>query len=202
VDIFCNANPAYTGPTVDIKMKAAIARLVQALCFLVPAAMAQSAAGRLMLWTSAKEPLEPSLLQALRAEIAQLHVPGFSGVDFEDAALGHLSTYDFLVTVDLTGSCDANEERIWDKPEPLGYVVVTSGLIQPRMFVSCRAILHAIRSFVMGQPVRRQSALLARAIVRVIQHELRHILEQTADHLTTGVFKAHLQSKELINQGQ
>jgi hypothetical protein len=187
---------------VDTRIKTALALLVQTLCFLVPAAMAQSAAGRLMLWTSPAKPLRPSLLHALRDQVVQLQVPGFSGVDLEVAALRPVSTSDFMVAVDLTGSCDANEERVWGKPEAMGYVVAINGSIPPHMFVSCRAILHAIRSFVMGQPIRRQNELLARAIVCVIQHELRHILEQTVGHLASGVFKAHLQSHELVYQAR
>jgi hypothetical protein len=187
---------------VDIRIKAAIAWLVQTVCFLVPAALAQGAAERLILWTSAGHPLQPSLVRALGAEIAQLYVPGFHGIDLADGTHPPPPTNDFLVTVDLTGSCNAKDERILDKPEPLGYVVATDGSISPHMFVSCRAILHAIRPLIMDLPIRHQNELLARAIVRVIQHELRHILEQTADHLGSGIFKAHLQSMELISQAR
>jgi hypothetical protein len=200
VDILFNTNGRYSALTVALINKIGIFRFIQVVCLFVPVAKAQDAAGRLLLWTLGAHPFNPSLLAAVRTEVARLSVSGFRAVDFEDSTDLSATTHDLLVTVQFTGGCDPNNGSVGDKPASLGYVVASGGAIAPHIFVSCRGILHAIRPFIAAQPRALQNQLMARAIVRVIQHELRHILEQTSAHLRTGLFKAYLQPKELVRQ--
>lgn len=177
-----------------------IFRICQALCCLVSAANAHDTARRLLLWTWTGQPLDPALVAAVRTEIASLAIPGFSSVDFENSRVAIGAANDFLVPVQIAGSCNVNNDPLVNKSSPLGYVNAAGGKIDPMIFVNCRAILHAIRPFILEQPRQLQYKLLARAIVCVIRHELRHILEQTAGHLTTGIYRARLYPQDLIAQ--
>lgn len=154
----------------------------------------------MILWTWGSSPLSPELHDDIRAEVARLTLPGFANVLIEEGPNGVAQSRDLLVNVRITGECNANDTIPADKRAPLGYVIESDGRINRNMFVSCQAILNAIRPFVLEQPMCVQNGLLARAIVRVIRHELRHIIEQTADHLKTGLFKAQLQPKDLVCQ--
>lgn len=151
-----------------------IFRICQALCFLVSAANAQDTARRLLLWTWTDQPLNPALAAAVRTEITRVAIPGFSGVDFENSRVAIGAANDFLVPVQIAGSCNVNNDPLINKPSPpLGYVNDVGGKIDPMIFVNCRAILHAIRPYVLEQPGKLQYKLLAHAIVCVIRHELR-----------------------------
>jgi len=177
-----------------------IFRICQALCLFVLAADAQDTARHLLLWTWTGQPLDPALVSAVRMEIVRLSIPGFASLDFKDGRIVLGATNDFLVSVQIAGSCNTNNDPLFDRPSPLGYVNAVEGKIEPTIFVDCGAILHAIRPYILEQPLKLRYELLARAIVRVIRHELRHILEQTADHLPTGIYRACLQPRDLVAQ--
>ncbi|HEX4772932.1 MAG TPA: hypothetical protein VH351_19010 [Bryobacteraceae bacterium] len=153
-----------------------------------------------MLWTWTGEPLDPVLAAAVRTEVAGVSIPGFSSVDWQNMRVALGTANDLMVSVQIQGSCDVNSDRLMDPLSPLGYVIEVAGTIEPTIFVNCRAIVHAIRPYILEQPLKLRYELLARAMVRVIRHELRHILQQTADHLPTGIYRACLQARDLIVQ--
>lgn len=184
---------------VDLRVKATLIGISHVLCLLTQAAAAQSAAARLVLWTSSDRPLSAGLSRAIRAEVAKLVVPGFDGIDL-NTGNDFPSSLPFVVSVRLKGHCNTASDRSPNTPKMLGYVMLTDGKIAPFLWVQCDAILSAIKPLMRDLPPITQNALFARAIVHVIEHELRHILEQTASHLSRGVFKAYLHPTDLIVQ--
>src|SRR5947209_5901250 len=146
------------------RFKAALVGLSQALYFMTHADAAQNAASRLILWTITDHPVTPGLRRALRAEVAKLVLPGFSGIDVRTAIDSPVSTSDFVVAVRFIGDCDTNSGRRGSVREPLGYVILTDGTIARSMSVNCDAILWSIRPFIRDLPLVRRNLLYARAI--------------------------------------
>lgn len=185
---------------VDLKVKTLLVALFHAFSFLAHTAAAQNGrASRLMLWTRTDRRMNANLLRAIRAEVANLVVPGFSGVDVHMDAEGKITTSEYVVAVHLTGECNTYADRRWRTPGPLGYVTLSNGAISPNMSVSCDDILSAIKPALHDVPLVRRNALYAQAIIRVVRHELRHILEQTAEHLNSGLFKPRLNPTDLLS---
>lgn len=171
--------------------------LCQALCLLTSAS-GLSAANRLTLFTTSDSRVPRNLWRDIQAEVTKLVIPGFSEVHMESRAPA-VAVPDFLVSVHLTGRCDTNNVSRDDSSQALGYVILTDGVIAPSIWVNCDAILRTLNPL-HNQTVFSKNLNLARAIARVIEHELRHILEQTADHLPRGVFKSHLGVNDLTSE--
>ena len=81
-------------------------------------------------------------------------------------------------------------------PGPLGWVYQVDGKILPFVFVDCDRIARTLWADLRGQTpaIRRQK--LARAISRVIAHEITHIVTQDSGH---RVQQAHLSAAELAD---
>ena len=176
-----------------------ILRVLQAICLLAASAEAHDTARRLILWAWSGYPLDSVLADSLQSEVTHLCVPGFASVDFAQTKVGFGNRNDLLISVRILGTCDANGDPLVDDGSALGFAMAARGVIDPTIFLNCHAILQAIHPYLLEQPLRLRYKLLARAMVRVVRHELRHILEQTPGHLKAGIYKARLQPIDLVS---
>jgi hypothetical protein len=100
-----------------------------------------------------------------------------------------------IVQVRLEGDCWSGEQHTHGtRPGPLGWVYQVEGRIQPFVFVDCNRITKTLEGEVRGKTAWERREKLARAISRVIAHELIHIGTQDARHREQ---KPYLSSREL-----
>jgi hypothetical protein len=103
-----------------------------------------------------------------------------------------------LIVVHMIGTCQPLRTRgtAW-RPQPLGWVREVDGIFLPFVFVDCDRVAE-VASRVGAGVVSEQE--YAAALAKVIRHELRHILLNTATHEREGEHKASLSAGDLIRR--
>jgi hypothetical protein len=114
--------------------------------------------------------------------------------DFQQAAGRTFSSR--LVVVRFKGNCDVATTSGKMTSGALGYTHVTEGEVLPFVEVHCDKIWGFIRHEVERRP-GQAAQLFARALSRVLAHELYHVIGATGKHSREGVTKAFLTAKEL-----
>lgn len=106
-----------------------------------------------------------------------------------------------VVVAQLAGPCTAvldSDEGFAGRPAPLAETPVQDGVILPFTRVSCGAVKRLTSPLLSGEPGARRTYLLARALGRVLAHELYHILGQTRQHADKGIAKPAFHARELL----
>jgi hypothetical protein len=144
-------------------------------------------------------PVPEGFWQMLKADLERQEIPSlmrespiwlkqeefYPGMDFPE-----------IVQVRLEGDCSSGEQHTHGvTPGPLGWVFQVEGRIQPFVFVDCNRITKTLEGELRGKTSSERRAKLARAISRVIAHELIHIGTQDARHREQ---KPYLSSRELV----
>jgi hypothetical protein len=106
------------------------------------------------------------------------------------------------VQVRLRGHCKAELTAGWQFADgPLGWVYMTKEGIQPIAYVNCDRIGQTLEHELRGMSFRERQQKFARAISRVVAHELTHIFTQRAKHSSSGLQRAYLTAGELTKEG-
>jgi len=107
-----------------------------------------------------------------------------------------------VIQVRLLGHCKADRTAGWQFADgPLGWVYRIDGEIQPVAYVNCDRIGQALARELRGKNPKERQQEFARAISRVVAHELTHIFLQSAKHSRRGLERARLTPSELIRGG-
>ena len=110
--------------------------------------------------------------------------------------------YPDVVQVRLHGHCKAQLTTDWQFADgPLGWVYMTKEGIQPIAYVNCDRIGQTLEHEFRGMNFRERQQKFARAISRVVAHELTHIFSQRAKHSSSGLQRAYLTAGELTKEG-
>ena len=143
-------------------------------------------------------PVPEGFWQTLKADLERQEIPSlmrespiwlkqeefYPGMDFPE-----------IVQVRLEGDCSSGEQHTHGAtPGPLGWVFQVEGRIQPFVFVDCNRITKTLEGELRGKTASERREKLARAISRVIAHELIHIGTQDARHRAQ---KPYLSPREL-----
>ena len=141
---------------------------------------------------------------AIRQEAASLMESAGYAVEWRDPATSRGIDANRLVVLEFLGDCAAPATpsvpaaRI-DSGRSLAAAVVQEGAVLPFARVDCAAT-HAILAPLMDrEPLARRTALYARALGRLIAHELYHVLARTRDHASTGVAKPCFSAADLLS---
>ena len=149
--------------------------------------------------------LLPALFQVLRADLDdEAGLP--NGVQFDkDATFVRGSddllgiTFSRIITVKLLGRCDVLPQT--SRPSlqgPLGWVMLVSGKIQPRISIDCTRLAQVLRPAVAGLNKQERRYAMLQAIAHVLLHEWSHIATQSPAHTAGGLTRADLSVNELI----
>ena len=107
--------------------------------------------------------------------------------------------YERLAVARFRGECSLSPVLFNSSDEPaLGFTHVSDGQILPFVGVDCDRVQKLILPEIRGLPVAHQEVSFARALARVLAHELYHVLAETSEHGDSGVTKACLTAKELV----
>ena len=147
------------------------------------------------------DPVPRDMVFAINEEVSNLLAD--TGILFGTRLLTHLTSneqFENLVVIDFKGRCrvDARPpERL--QPGALAFTHRSDGEILPFVEVLCDQIRAAIRPVMNGGHFRHPDQVFARALGRVIAHELYHILGRTCDHGGNGVAQDTLSGQQLVD---
>ena len=102
------------------------------------------------------------------------------------------------IYVNIHGECRVSNLPGANIAHPLGWVERVDGKMLSIIHVDCGRIGQALWRIAPNPRFPATQELLARAMVRVIRHELRHIVLNTIDHERDGDYKASLRAEELV----
>jgi|SRR5580693_8807911 hypothetical protein len=100
----------------------------------------------------------------------------------------------------LRGDCD-NVPPSFGQHEPrgpLGWVLLVDHQIQPFVYVDCDRVAQTLARELRGKATSERRQFLARAISRVVAHEMTHIATQSSLHSASGLQKARVTPLDLL----
>jgi hypothetical protein len=104
-----------------------------------------------------------------------------------------------LAVVTFEGDCSfAANSREKFIPGALGWTRAVGADIQPFIGIDCRRIGSLLQTQVTSALTRNPERLFARAVARVLAHELYHVLARSRAHQDSGVGKAEFTVKDLL----
>ena len=105
-----------------------------------------------------------------------------------------------VVQVALRGDCAAGRDiSSAAEKDPLGWVYLVNGRIEPFVFVDCDQIAGMLQRELREKAISERQRVMAWAISHVIVHELTHIVTQNAGHEIAGPRKAHATKADLLS---
>ena len=105
-----------------------------------------------------------------------------------------------IIQVSVQGNCMSADGNAEPGSGPLGWVYVVGDQIQPFAFVNCNRLRYLLRTAMRDRARREQQNKMARALARIIKHELTHILTQDSRHSVSGLQKAYLTQADLLRE--
>jgi hypothetical protein len=155
------------------------------------------------LYTSFQQAAPPAVVEELRNEVASLLEP--ADMHLEWRALSSVTGSEVsseLAVVKFLGRCDVDGLMAKNtNPGALGWTHVSDGVILPFADVDCDRIRSFVQKDLMFVPAAEREFVFARAVARVLAHELYHIFTQTAHHASDGVGKSAFTVQELLGDG-
>lgn len=138
----------------------------------------------LALYAGSAQGLDAESRSAMRAELQRLLAPAGIEVFWKDIHY-RKTTEDFelIAVASFEGSCSPSVTTSTPVTEKLADTSITDGHILPFFRVDCTRVVQLLGS-------QMESAMVGRALGRVIAHEIYHIVGRTAEHHDTGVAKA------------
>ena len=110
--------------------------------------------------------------------------------------------YPEVVQVRLRGHCNADLRADWQYADgPLGWVYMSGEEIQAVAYVDCDRIGQTLERQIRGKSQKERQREFARAVSRVVAHELAHIFQQSRKHSSSGLQRACLTAAELTKEG-
>ena len=104
-----------------------------------------------------------------------------------------------LAVVTFEGDCsyEANSREKF-VPGALGWTHSVGGEIEPFISIDCRRIGALLQTRMTSAITRNLERFFARAVARVVAHELYHVFARTPAHQSSGVGKAEFTVKDLL----
>ena len=146
--------------------------------------------------------VEPSaaVVESIREELAAIMSPIGFQLDWMPISSGHVCAATAeVVVVTFKGHCEfAASGAAFHDPSVLGLTHVSDGHIIPFSEVDCDAVRALVQRELMLRRVEDRERLFARAIARVLAHELYHVFAKTPEHGSHGISKAAYGPEELL----
>lgn len=137
-------------------------------------------------------PVRPGLQHAMERELGrQPHL-------VMAAAVGPTDSFQELIVVKFHGSCELPSRRqpVAPSSPSLGWVERIDGQFLSIIHIDCQRIAEVLARIV-PEHSPDVDEIFARAIARVVRHEMRHLLLNTSSHERSGENKASLRAEEL-----
>jgi hypothetical protein len=146
---------------------------------------------RLALYADPVPGLDVEATAIMRAELQRLMAP--AGIDVLWRSLVFRKAgenFDLVVVSSFEGSCTSGDGTTDDGAASLADTSIADGHILPFFRVDCNRLIRLLGS-------RSESAVVGRALARVVGHEIYHIVAQTTEHHAKGLAKASFSVRDL-----
>jgi hypothetical protein len=139
--------------------------------------------------------LKPKLEQSKTPELLGGSVVWMTRDEFHESM-----EFNLIYQIKLRGDCrmDASSDSQDTPGRPLGWVFMVNEHIQPFVYVDCDRLVQMLHRDLRNKPTSERKRILARAISRIVVHEMTHIVTQSALHATGGLQKAHVTPYDLL----
>ena len=132
----------------------------------------------------------------LESEVGSILSPLGFDVRWRDASRAGTEVWADLAMIRFHGDCDPRSKTYpLFAPGPLGWTQITDGIIQPFADINC----DRIGGMIQGVSVHAGERLFARAVGRVVAHELYHIFVKTSVHEGSGIGKPEFTTRDLLS---
>jgi hypothetical protein len=155
-------------------------------------------ADRVTLWADLPSEFSPLAVRQLERELQAIVKPaglqlGWRRLPVEAGAVVDGAS----IVVRFRGACTPDSESRLRGPAA-GWAHTSNGSILPFIDIDCGRVWSAVEADLEREAGFLREFHLGRALARVLAHELRHVLANTAGHGSSGLTKARLQSSDLI----
>ena len=144
--------------------------------------------------------VEPSaaVVENIREELAAIMAPIGFQLAWRPVSSGQATSAE-VVVVTFKGHCEsAGSGAAFHDPTVLGLTHVSDGKIIPFSEVDCDAVRALVHTELRLRPMEDRERLFARALARVLAHELYHVFARTSEHGSRGISKAAYSPWELL----
>jgi hypothetical protein len=160
---------------------------------------------KLVIFLISDSALAPAASSEMKQELSHLLQPAAIHVEWQDPAVDRdAAENDYSALVRLRGSChptvpSTRFEHAVSGPFTLASSAVSDGVVLPFGDIDCAAL-----NFFLGPSLWKESGpvqefVYARAIARLMAHELYHVIGQTHDHAHSGVAESSFTVAELLS---
>jgi hypothetical protein len=153
------------------------------------------------LYTKFENPVSPEVEVAIQKEVGDIMRPIGINFDWRDLTGTTGSEISIeLAVITFKGACsvEGGVTRSFSGGA-LGWTHVSDGVILPFADVDCNRIHSFLQSELAWRNPATRDQLFARAVGRVLAHELYHIFANTSHHGSCGVGKAAYSVNELLS---
>jgi cytochrome c553 len=144
----------------------------------------------------------PDVLRAVQQEVDAIMsplLPRFEWRSLDSVRGGEVS--EELAVVKFLGACDVADLMPRTRvPGALGKTHVTDNVVLPFCDIDCDRIRGYLRLDLLTLPAGKREPAYARAVGRVLAHELYHIFARTRHHDQSGVSRAAFTNRELMSE--
>ena len=160
---------------------------------------------KLVIFLTSDSAIAPEASSELKREVSDLLQPAAIRVEWQDPAVDRGGAEnDYSAVVHLRGSCHPAEpstrfEHAVSGPFTLASSAVSDGVILPFGDVDCAALNSFLGPALWSEPDQARERMYARAVARLMAHELYHVVGQTAAHARSGVAEPAFTVTELLS---
>jgi len=143
---------------------------------------------------------EPSVRvrTVIREELASIMMPTGAVVEWRPLERAGKERWSRLVVVHFKGRCDSSDLSLYDPyPWVLGQTYISDGEIIPFSDIYCTAIRAMLAQTLVSTDRSTRPFVFARAVARVLAHELYHVLAATRHHASGGLGEGFYSAREL-----
>ena len=159
---------------------------------------------KLVIFLTSDSTIAPAASLEMKRELSHLLKPAAIHVEWQDPSIDrHGMENDYSAVVRLRGSCRPTEpstqfEHAISGPFTLASSAVSDGVVLPFGDIDCAALNSFLGPSLWKKPWTVQESVYARAVARLMAHELYHVIGQTHGHAHSGVAEASFTVGELL----
>jgi len=160
---------------------------------------------KLVIFLTSDSAIAPAATSEMKREVSDLLQPAAIHVEWQDPAVDRSGPEnDYSALVRLRGSCRPTEpstrfEHAVSGPFTLASSAVAEGVILPFGDIDCAALNSFLGPSLWREPGQVQEFVYARAVARLMAHELYHVIGQTHGHAHSGVAEPSFTVAELLS---
>jgi len=160
----------------------------------------------LVVFLTSDSAIAPGAFSEIQKEVSHLLQPAAIHVDWRDPAIDREGVEnDYSAVIRLRGTCSSTEpgtrfQHAVSGPYTLASSAVAEGVILPFADIDCAALNSFLGPALWKEPDPVREFVYARAVARLMAHELYHVVGQTSLHARSGISGPAFTVAELLSE--